>query len=141
VDSGSKDETVEKIEISSKNISYSKRVITQGSRKGFNSAVVEGFLQTTGEIIFITGAETEFAPDAVRVIVDHFANPKVGAVNGTMKITNVNAGSSTKIEASYRGFYDFIRETEGKIHSSFDINTACGFFLTILRSFEQRLLS
>jgi len=121
VDGGSKDGTVEKIESSSKTFSYSQKIVKQGSRKGFNSAVVEGFLQTTGEIILITGAETEYAPDAVRVIVDHFANPKVGAVNGTMKINNVNAGSSTQIEESYRSLYDFVREAEGKIDSPFDI--------------------
>jgi cellulose synthase/poly-beta-1,6-N-acetylglucosamine synthase-like glycosyltransferase len=121
VDGGSKDGTVEKIEDSSKTISYSQRIVKQGSRKGFNSAVVEGFLQTTGEVIIITGAETEYAPDAVRMIVDHFANPKVGAVNGTMKINNLGAGSSTQIEASYRSFYDFVREAESKIDSPFDI--------------------
>jgi poly-beta-1,6-N-acetyl-D-glucosamine synthase len=138
VDGGSRDGTVEKIENSSKTISYSQRVIQQGSRKGFNSAVVEGFLQTTGEIIFITGAETEYAPDAVRLIVDYFANPKVGAVNGTMKINNVGAGSSTQIEASYRSFYDFIREAESKIDSPFDIK---GEIAATRRSICQHIVS
>ncbi len=121
VDGGSKDGTVEQIESLSKNVPYTQQIIRQGSRKGFNSAVVEGFQQSTGEIIFVTGAETEYEPKAVRLIVDHFANPKVGAVNGTMKISNLGEGTSTKIEASYRSFYDFIREAEGKIDSPFDI--------------------
>ena len=138
VDGGSKDGTVEKIESSSKTVSYSQKIIKQGSRKGFNSAVVEGFLQTTGEIILITGAETEYAPDAVRLIVDHFANPKVGAVNGTMKINNVDAGFSTQIEASYRSFYDFVREAEGKIDSPFDIK---GEIAATRRSICQHIVS
>lgn len=138
VDGGSNDGTVEKIESSSRTISYSQRIIKQGSRKGFNSAVVEGFLQTTGEIIFITGAETEYAPDAVRLIVDHFANPKVGAVNGTMQISNLDAGYSTQIEASYRSFYDFIREAESKIDSPFDIK---GEIAATRRSICQHIVS
>ena len=121
VDGGSEDGTVEQLENLPENVSYSQKIVRQGTRKGFNSAVIEGFLQSTGEIIFITGAETEYAPNAVRLIVDHFANPKVGAVNGTMKISNLGEGTSTRIEASYRSFYDFIREAESKIDSPFDI--------------------
>jgi len=45
VDGGSQDGTVEKIESSSKTVAYFQKIIKQGSRKGFNSAVVEGFLQ------------------------------------------------------------------------------------------------
>jgi poly-beta-1,6-N-acetyl-D-glucosamine synthase len=121
VDGGSQDGTVKELEKSLANVSYTSRIIEQGSRKGFNSAVVEGFQQTTGDIIFITGAETEYEPNAVRLIVDHFADPNVGAVNGTMRINNLGDALSTKIEESYRNYYDFLREAESKMDSLFDI--------------------
>jgi poly-beta-1,6-N-acetyl-D-glucosamine synthase len=121
VDGGSQDGTVNELEKSLVNVSYASRIIEQGSRKGFNSAVVEGFQHTTGDIIFITGAETEYEPNAVKLIVDHFADPNVGAVNGTMRINNLSDGLSTKIEASYRNYYDFLREAESKMDSLFDI--------------------
>jgi cellulose synthase/poly-beta-1,6-N-acetylglucosamine synthase-like glycosyltransferase len=121
VDGGSNDGTLEKLKTLGSNVDFSLRILEQGIRKGFNSAVVEGFYETTGDIIFITGAETKFEPNAIRLIVDHFANPAVGAVNGTMRLSNEKVASSTKIEAGYRSFYDFLRAAEGKMDSPFDI--------------------
>jgi cellulose synthase/poly-beta-1,6-N-acetylglucosamine synthase-like glycosyltransferase len=121
VDGGSNDGTLEKLKNLGSNVDFSLRIVEQGLRKGFNSAVIEGFYETTGDIIFITGAETKFEPNAVRLIVDHFANPAVGAVNGTMCLSNEKIASSTRIEAGYRTFYDFLRAAESKMNSPFDI--------------------
>jgi biofilm PGA synthesis N-glycosyltransferase PgaC len=121
VDGGSKDGTVEALEKYGKDAHFTLKVIRQGSRKGFNSAVVEGFYQTTGEIIFITGAETQYASNAVKLLVNHFADPEVGAVNGTVRLSNMAAGMSTKIESAYRTSYDFIRTAESKMDTPFDI--------------------
>jgi len=83
--------------------------------------VIEGFYSTTGEIIFITGAETQYAPDALRIIVNHFADPTVGAANGTMRVGNGVDRLSTKLETAYRSLYDFIRLAEGNMDAPFDI--------------------
>ena len=121
VDGGSNDGTIEALKNFGKNSKFALKVVEQGSRKGFNSAVIEGFHQTSGEIIFITGAETQYASNAVKLIVRHFADPMVGAVNGTMRLSNVEAVASTKIEAAYRTLYDFIRDAESKMDAPFDI--------------------
>jgi biofilm PGA synthesis N-glycosyltransferase PgaC len=121
VDGGSKDGTIEAIEEFGHNANYTLKTVKQGSRKGFNSAVIEGFHQTSGDIILITGAETRYASNAVKLLVNHFADPAVGAANGTMRLSNVEAGASPKIEAAYRTFYDFIRHAESKIDTPFDI--------------------
>lgn len=121
VDGGSKDGTIEALKKSGKNANFTLKVVNQGGRKGFNSAVIEGFYQTTGDIIFITGAETQYASNAVKLLVNHFADPEVGAVNGTMRLNNIEAGVSTKIETAYRTFYDFLREAESKMDTPFDI--------------------
>ena len=97
------------------------KLVKQGSRKGFNSAVIDGFNQTSGDIIFITGAEGRVEPNAIRIIVNHFADPKVGAVNGTMRLNNNEDTASVEIEASYRGFYDFLRVAESNMDTPFDI--------------------
>jgi len=121
VDGGSKDGTIEAIEKFGSSVTYKLKIIRQGSRKGFNSAVIDGFRETIGDIIFVTGAETMYAPNAVRLLVNHFADHAVGAVNGTMRLSNREVGVSTKIEAAYRSFYDFVREAESKIDTPFDI--------------------
>lgn len=121
VDGGSKDGTLEVLECIQGKANFSLQTIKQGSRRGFNSAVVDGFNHSTGEIIFITGAETQYASDAVKLIVRHFTDPAVGTVNGTVRLSNLKDGVSPKIEAAYRSFYDFLRTAESKIDTPFDI--------------------
>ena len=92
VDGGSDDGTVGKIRSLARDLPFQTKIVEQGSRKGFNAAVIEGFYSTVGEIIFITGAETQYAPDTVRIMVNHFNDSTVGAVNGTMRVNNPAKG-------------------------------------------------
>jgi cellulose synthase/poly-beta-1,6-N-acetylglucosamine synthase-like glycosyltransferase len=121
VDGGSTDGTAELIENSAKDSGLSVAIVQQGRRKGFNKAVIEGFAKTTGEIVCITGAETEYDPEALNVMVEQFNDPRVGAVTGKQKIKNVGEGYSPKLEVAYRSLYDLIREAESCIDSPFDI--------------------
>ena len=121
VDGGSTDGTAELIEGLAKQSGLSVTIVQQGRRKGFNNAVIEGFAKTVGEIICITGAETEYDPEALNVMVENFSDPKIGAVTGKQKIKNVEDGYSAKLEVAYRSIYDFLREAESCIDSPFDI--------------------
>jgi len=121
VDGGSDDGTVKKIKNLSSKVNFTLKTVEQGSRKGFNAAVIEGFYATKGDVIFITGAETQYESNALRIMVDHFADPRVGAVNGAMRVSNVGEGLSTELETAYRGLYDFVRLAESNLDSPFDI--------------------
>lgn len=121
VDGGSRDGTVERIKRLASDLPFALKIVEQGSRKGFNAAVIEGFYATSGEIVFITGAEAQFATDAVRIMVDDFACPTVGAVNGTMRVSNIGDGLSAELETAYRGLYDFVRLAESNMDCPFDI--------------------
>lgn len=121
VDGGSTDGTAELIENLTANSGFSVEVVRQGRRKGFNSAIIEGFAKAKGEIICITGAETEYDPEALNLMIRHFEDPKIGAVTGKQRIKNVGQGLSPKLEAAYRNLYDMVREAESYIDSPFDI--------------------
>lgn len=121
VDGGSTDGTAELIEELAKHSGLSVTIVQQGRRKGFNNAVIEGFAKTAGEIICITGAETEYDPEALNVMVENFSDLRIGAVTGKQKIKNVEEGYSPKLEVAYRSLYDFLREAESCIDSPFDI--------------------
>jgi cellulose synthase/poly-beta-1,6-N-acetylglucosamine synthase-like glycosyltransferase len=121
VDGGSTDGTADLIERECKSISPSVRVIRQGYRKGFNAAVIEGFLETKGDIICIPGAETEYEQDALCNLVAHLLDERVGAVTGRQQIRNLADGAAPALEMSYRNLYDFIRAAESRIDSPFDL--------------------
>jgi len=137
VDSGSVDGTADLIESLARDTHLSIKLVQQGSRKGFNSAVIDGFARTTGDIVIITGAETDFDLDALNFLVRHFADQEVGAVTGRQRIKNVQEGMSPKLEVAYRNLYDFIREAESCIDSPFDIK---GEIAAARRSVVKRLV-
>lgn len=121
VDGGSSDDSADLIQNLSKKSELSLKLVRQGCRKGFNNAVVEGFTETTGDIICITGAEAEYDPNALDIMVQHLADPTIGAVTGKQIIKNVDDGFSPTLEVAYRGLYDLVREAESHIDSPFDI--------------------
>lgn len=121
VDGGSTDGTAELLGKLAESRDLIYKVVQQGTRKGFNSAVIEGFEKTTGEIICITGAETEYEPEALNAMIQWFSDPNIGSVTGKQKIRNISEGYSPQLEGAYRSLYDFLREAESCIDSPFDI--------------------
>lgn len=121
VDGGSNDGSIQLLKDLKKQSDLSITLIFQGQRNGFNNAVREGFAKTTGDIIIITGAETEYNPEALNKLVRHFKDPKIGAVTGKQMVKNSDDGLSPQIEVAYRELYDFMREGESYLDSPFDI--------------------
>jgi cellulose synthase/poly-beta-1,6-N-acetylglucosamine synthase-like glycosyltransferase len=121
VDGGSTDGTVDLIEDLARSSGLSIKIIQEGRRRGFNRAVISGFAQTTGEIICVTGAETEYDSNALNTMTTRLADPQVGAVTGRQEIRNLQDGYSPKLEASYRSLYDLVRRAESNIDSLFDV--------------------
>lgn len=115
VDGGSTDGSADRIDLLSNDVHFTVKTIRQGSRKGFNNAVIEGFQRSIGQILFITGAETEYDPNALRYCIEHYEDPKVGVVTGRQIIKNVQDGSATKVDYSYRKLFNFVLEAECKI--------------------------
>jgi cellulose synthase/poly-beta-1,6-N-acetylglucosamine synthase-like glycosyltransferase len=95
-------------------------LIKQKERGSYNGAVTAGFWVSSGRIISITGAETEFAPDSLRQMTKHFSKKDVGVVTGRM-VTGNQQMVSGKLERAYRDLYDFMRGAESAMDSCFDV--------------------
>ena len=86
VDDGSKDET---FAVASGAFMDDPRVLVVHKENGGKAtALNRGIEEATGEILISLDADTLFAPDTVTKLVRHFANPKVGAVSGNVRVGN-----------------------------------------------------
>jgi cellulose synthase/poly-beta-1,6-N-acetylglucosamine synthase-like glycosyltransferase len=121
VDGGSTDGSIETIKNAIDRVSLDIKLVEQGRRTGFNKAVVDGFNNSSGDVIFIPGAETMYAPDALKRMVQPFSDDRIGAVNGRQIIENLSEGLSPKLEHAYRHAQDFLREAEDNMDTLFDV--------------------
>ena len=88
IDDGSTDHTAELVRDN-----YGRdphvRLLLQPNR-GKPTALNHGLAEATGEIIVSIDADTIVDADAIPLLVRHFADPKVGAVAGNVKVVNRN---------------------------------------------------
>jgi hyaluronan synthase len=68
------------------------KVVQFGTNRGKRAAMAAGIRATTAEIVTFVDSDSVLAPDAVRWIVQDFADPDVGAVAGHADV--LNAGES-----------------------------------------------
>jgi cellulose synthase/poly-beta-1,6-N-acetylglucosamine synthase-like glycosyltransferase len=88
VDDGSADRTAELVQ---DNFGNDRRVrLLQQPNGGKPTALNHGLAEATGEIIVSIDADTIVDPEAVPRLVRHFADPKVAAVAGNVKVANRN---------------------------------------------------
>jgi cellulose synthase/poly-beta-1,6-N-acetylglucosamine synthase-like glycosyltransferase len=78
------------------------QLMHQPQRQGKIMAVERAMPEVTGEIVIFTDANTLLNTDALRNIVRHFANDKVGVVSGEKRILNRNADEAA---GAGEGFY------------------------------------
>jgi peptidoglycan-N-acetylglucosamine deacetylase len=86
VDDGSADRTLELLE-SNFGKHHSVQIIHQVNR-GKAAALNNALSQAKTEYVVTIDADTEIEPDAIRKLLRHFSDPKVGAVAGNVKVGN-----------------------------------------------------
>ena len=88
-----------------------------------------------GEIVVFSDTSSELEPDALRVLVQNFADPRVGCASGGYRL---KAGSDLRAqgEGLYWRYETFIKQQESRLHS---ILGAHGAFYAIRKPLFQRL--
>jgi len=88
IDDGSADRTAEFVR---ENFGSDPRVrLLLQANRGKPAALNHGLAEATGEIVVSIDADTIVDPPAIHLLVRHFADPKVGAVAGNVKVMNRN---------------------------------------------------
>jgi cellulose synthase/poly-beta-1,6-N-acetylglucosamine synthase-like glycosyltransferase len=120
VDGKSTDKTEEIIADLSQKSQKNLEVIRQNQRNGYTKAVIQGILNSKGEIIVATDGASFHYPDALLHLVKHFKDGEIGAVTGQEVVMGSDCNVGPRLEKSYRHFYDFMRTAETELDSTPD---------------------
>jgi glycosyltransferase involved in cell wall biosynthesis len=120
VDGNSTDQTVQIIKSQETICKKSIRVIVQNERQGYTSAIIDGILDSKGEIVVLTDAGSYHESSAIAHLTKHFKDRGIGAVTGKEIVLDDGEKLGEKLEKSYRFFYDFMREAETEMDSTPD---------------------
>ncbi|WP_460638549.1 glycosyltransferase family 2 protein [Larkinella harenae] len=87
-------------------------------RRGKVAAMNRAMQQVTTPLAIFTDANTILNPQAVRRLVDHFRDPKVGAVAGEKRIlTNDSESAAGSGEGLYWKYESFLKQLDSDLHT------------------------
>jgi len=82
--------------------------ISQGKALGLNDAIQAAY----GEVVLFTDARQEIEPDALRLMMENFADPAVGCVSGELMLGDPSEGESGRGMSLYWRIEKQVRELE-----------------------------
>jgi hyaluronan synthase len=99
VNDGSTDRTLVEMRKVEANANGRVHVISFPENRGKRAAMAAGIRATDAEIIAFVDSDSMLEPDALRVLVQHFAKPKVGAVAGHAEVLNIKESWMSRMQA------------------------------------------
>jgi len=107
------------------------RAMHTGERKGKSAAMNRAVPSTRAEILVFNDANTVLGPDALRVLVQSFADRTVGAVSGRKIVLDSRERAATRGERGYWSYEAALKNSESRLGS---ISTADGEFFALRRA-------
>ena len=99
VNDGSTDRTLVEMRKVERDANGRVHVISFPENRGKRAAMAAGIRATDAEIIAFVDSDSMLEPDALRVLVQHFAKPKVGAVAGHAEVLNIKESWMSRMQA------------------------------------------
>jgi biofilm PGA synthesis N-glycosyltransferase PgaC len=103
-------------------------------RRGKTAALNRAVAAVTEDIIVFSDANNAFSIDAVRELVEHFRDPRIGGACGLKKIYRVAERESSQGDGLYWKYESAIKEAESRLGS---ITTADGEMFAVRRSLYE----
>jgi len=94
------------------------RLVTFAKKRGKMALLNASIHEMRGKIVVFTDASAMLAPDALRRLIENFADPSVGAVSGRYQVVRpgeVNIGAS---ESLYWKYETFLKTQESQLDST-----------------------
>ena len=134
VSDGSSDRTVEVLAEFERDprVRVVVKTVSQGKAAGLNDAVA----QASGEVLFFTDARQQIEPGALRLLIENFGDPEVGAASGELMLGDPASGETGKGMGLYWRIEKKIRELES---ASGSVVGATGAIYCVRRNLFQAL--
>lgn len=129
VNDGSGDRTLEEITSVARS-NPRVQVIDFPDNRGKRAAMAAGIRATSAEVIAFVDSDSVLEPDALRIIVQGFADPRVGAIAGHADVLNVHESWLTKMQA-VRYYVAF--KVNKAAESVFNVVTCCSGCFSVYR--------
>lgn len=91
------------------------RLLRVEGRRGKTACQNAGVSQATGEIVVFTDATTRIQPDAIRAMMENFADPEVGCVAGTLVYLGKEQNLTAAGGLSYWNYEVALRSAESRL--------------------------
>lgn len=129
ISDGSVDDTFERANrLSGMHGAIMVRVLDTGVNVGKAEALNTGIRASTGEIIVCMDADSRLEPQSIRRGVAHFADPRIGAVAGNVKVINRNSLLTRMQALEYLEGLNLVRRAQGYFQCVNIIPGPMGFF-------------
>ena len=102
--------------------SQNVRLIRREPREGKAAALNEAVRFASGEILVFSDANSLFAPDAIRLMMENFADPEVGYVTGNLNYKIQSAGIAGNGCSAYMKYENTLRTLETRAGSIIGVN-------------------
>lgn len=101
---------------------FNVHLIEEESRKGLATALNMGYAASTGEVVIKNDVDVLLEKHSIREIVKYFADPNIGGVGGTLRVSNASI-----VEVGYRSLYDRLRLSESNLDSTYIFEPFCAY--------------
>ncbi len=98
------------------------QLLRREGREGKAAALNEAVGHATGEVVVFSDANSLFDPDAIRYMVENFADPEVGYVTGSLGFLAQEASLSGSGVSAYIRYENLLRRAETRIGSIIGVN-------------------
>jgi glycosyltransferase involved in cell wall biosynthesis len=91
------------------------RLLDFKNNRGKMAALNEAIPQLCGEIVAFSDASSMLAPDSIRILVQHFADPRIGAASGVYRLLKKDQANLGAQEDIYWRYETFLKLQEAKL--------------------------
>jgi cellulose synthase/poly-beta-1,6-N-acetylglucosamine synthase-like glycosyltransferase len=107
------------------------RLLPSAVRRGKVANLNRAVPESRGEVLLFTDANAMVRPDALRKIVRHFADPRIGSVSGRLVYANPGGGAAGESEGLYWGMEQLLKRASSRL---FSLPGANGSLFAVRRS-------